>query len=109
MPSTTIQVALQRSLGLPTPRYRHHALFLERRGGKLSKIHGSVNAEALKARYRADELCGLLASWFGLVSPGTRCRPADLVSGFHWSRVGDGDVALTWSEDSGLVAERPDA
>jgi glutamyl-tRNA synthetase/glutamyl-Q tRNA(Asp) synthetase len=107
MPSTTIQVALQHALGLSTPRYRHHCLFLERRGGKLSKLHGAVDVEALRSRYDAEELCGRLAAWVGLVSPGTRCRPADLVSGFDWGRVTANDVALAWSRESGLVTEGP--
>ncbi len=113
-PSTLPQVALQRLLGLPTPAYRHHALFLERSGSgggsgsgageKLSKLHGAVDVTALRARYEADELCGVIASAVGLVPPGTRCGPVDLVDGFDWGRIADTDVELSWSVDHGLSA-----
>src|SRR4029077_7991310 len=41
--TTATQVALQRLLGVATPRYRHHLLLLERRGEKLAKLHGAVD------------------------------------------------------------------
>jgi len=103
-PSTTVQVALQRLLGFPTPTYRHHLLFLERSGAKLSKLHGAVSLHALRERYDAPALCGLLASAVGLVPPGARCRPAELVAGFDWARVAERDVELAWDPAQGLVA-----
>lgn len=107
MPSTLLQVGLQRALGLPTPRYRHHLLLLERRGEKLSKLHGAVDARALAAHYDAPGLCGMLAAWAGLIEPGTRCRPQALVAGFDWSRVVDEDVALAWDGERGLARIEP--
>jgi glutamyl-Q tRNA(Asp) synthetase len=106
-PSTMIQVALQRILGLPTPTYRHHCLFLERDGDKLSKLHGAVGTPALRLRYDAEALCGVVASGVGLVPKGTRCRPADLVAGFGWERVSKDDVELAWDPAAGLVARLP--
>lgn len=103
-PSTVIQVALQTLLGFPTPSYRHHGLFLERSGDKLSKLHGAVSLDALRVRYDAEDLCGVIASSVGLVPAGTRCRPAELVSGFDWARVAAEDVELAWDERAGLVA-----
>ncbi|MBY0399735.1 hypothetical protein K2X89_05535, partial [Myxococcota bacterium] len=103
-PSTTLQVALQRALGLPTPVYRHHALFLERRDEKLSKLHGAVSIDALRTRYDAEALCGAIASTVGLAPKGTRCRPVELVAAFDWGRVCDSDVLLDWDPDTGLVA-----
>lgn len=103
-PSTILQVALQHELGLPTPSYRHHCLFLERAGDKLSKLHGAVDIEALRRKYDAPELCGQLAILVGLVPPGTVCRPLDLVADFDWNRVRREDVELEWSVDGGLRA-----
>lgn len=100
--STILQVALQKSLGLETPSYRHHCLFMERRGRKLSKLHGAVDVEALRARYSAEELCGALAGFVGLVPPGTRCRPADLAADFDWNRVSSNDVELGFGAATGL-------
>ncbi len=103
-PSTILQIALQQELGLPTPSYRHHCLFLERAGDKLSKLHGAVDIEALRRKYDSSELCGRLASLVGLVAPGTVCRPLDLVADFDWNRVRREDVELEWSVDGGLRA-----
>ena len=101
-PSTILQVALQREFRLSTPSYRHHCLFLERSGDKLSKLHGAVDVDALRAKYDASELCGRLASFVGLVSPGTVCRPIELVEAFDWNRVSMQDVELEWDAEAGL-------
>ncbi len=101
-PSTTLQAGLRAIFGFPVPRYRHHALLLESKGEKLSKLHGAVDMRALARRYDAGELCGRLAYFVGLVPEGVRCRPADLVAEFDWSRVGSHDVTLDWSPEAGL-------
>jgi glutamyl-tRNA synthetase/glutamyl-Q tRNA(Asp) synthetase len=100
--STVLQVALQQEFGLQTPSYRHHCLFLERTGDKLSKLHGAVDVEALREKYDASELCGQLASFVGLVPSGTACRPVDLAPEFDWNRVRSEDLELGWDADVGL-------
>jgi glutamyl/glutaminyl-tRNA synthetase len=105
--STVLQVALQQEFGLQTPSYRHHCLFMERTGDKLSKLHGAVDVEALREKYDASELCGRLASFVGLVAPGTVCRPIDLVEEFDWNRVRSEDIELSWEAGAGLQ-RRPD-
>lgn len=96
-PSTATQAALQRLLGLPTPTYRHHLLLLEQDGErKLSKFHGAVGAPELRTRYRAAELCGLLAHACGLRGDAAPCTPAGLLAGFAWERVRRDDVAVRW-------------
>lgn len=102
-PSTLLQVALQRVIGLATPAYRHHMLFMEKAGEKLSKLHGAIDLDRLRADIEADELCGRLAAFVGLVDPGTACRPADLVSDFEWERVRVDDVEIEWDAERGLV------
>ena len=104
-PSTMLQLALQGLLGFPTPRYRHHCLFLERSGEKLSKLHGAVSIEALRMRYDAAGLCGAIASSIGLVPVGTHCRPAELVTAFDWACVSARDVELVWDPRAGLAAD----
>jgi glutamyl/glutaminyl-tRNA synthetase len=86
-PSTATQVMLQRLLGLPTPRYRHHLLLLERHGGKLAKLHGSIPFSRLRARYSGAELCGVLAHAAGLQGTPRPCTPSELVASFTWSSV----------------------
>lgn len=83
-PSTATQVLLQRLLGIPTPRYRHHFLLLEPAGDKLAKLHGSIPWSELRARYDDPrELCSVLAQAANLGS-GT---PLELVATFDWARV----------------------
>lgn len=48
--STDLHVLLQRLLGLPPPRYHHHALILDERGRKLSKSLGSEPLGHLRER-----------------------------------------------------------
>jgi glutamyl/glutaminyl-tRNA synthetase len=108
-PSTATQVALQRLLSLPTPRYRHHLLLLEPAGApgapgeKLAKLHGSLPFTQLRARHTGPELCGLLAHAAGLVEHPAPCTPADLVAGFDWARVPARDRVARWDADRGLV------
>jgi glutamyl-Q tRNA(Asp) synthetase len=97
-PSTATQVVLQRLLGLPTPRYRHHLLLVEAAGGKLAKLHGSIPVSRLRALYTGDELCALLAAAVGLDA-----RPArELIARFDWSRVRRDDRVTRWT-DAGLA------
>lgn len=101
--ATLPQVSLQRTMQLPTPAYRHHALFLERSGDKLSKLHGAVDVATLRERYSPEALCGLIASAVGLAREGEECRPSDLVEGFDWSRVATEDVELSFDVEQGLA------
>jgi glutamyl/glutaminyl-tRNA synthetase len=95
-PSSALQAALRRTLGLPDPVYRHHFLLLEARGRKLAKLHGSVPASALRSRYDGRALCGLLAWCSGLQPEPAPCAPADLLPGFTWERVRTRDLLLRW-------------
>src|SRR5690606_25607773 len=98
-PSTATQVVLQGLLELPRPSYRHHLLLLEPRGDKLAKLHGSVPARALRARYRPDELCGILAFAAGLQPDAAPLTPGALLPQFRWDRVASGDRVVTWTGD----------
>jgi glutamyl/glutaminyl-tRNA synthetase len=105
-PSTATQVILQRLLGLATPRYRHHLLLLEARGGgKLAKLHGSIPWSLVRSRYRAGELLGVLAHGVGLQADAQPCTPRELLAGFAWPRVARDDRVARWDEGAGLVIE----
>jgi glutamyl/glutaminyl-tRNA synthetase len=102
-PSTATQVMLQRLLGLPTPRYRHHLLLLAQEGGaKLAKLHGSIPFPALAARHGAAALCGMFAHALGLRDAATPCGPRELVDDFAWSRVRAADLVARWDPAAGL-------
>lgn len=110
-PSSVLQAAVRVATGGVVPTYRHHFLLLEGPSAgassdtspdKFSKFHGAVDVASLRSQQDAAGLCGQLASFAGLAAPGTRCRPADLVDAFDWSRVRRADLALTWSSGEGL-------
>lgn len=85
-PSTATQVLLQRLLGLPTPRYRHHFLLLEPgKDGKLSKLHGSLPYSELRQSFTPKEIIGKLAFVAGLTDDDdpTSVRRLQL----DWARV----------------------
>ena len=96
-PSTATQVALQRLLGLPEPRYRHHLLLLDEQGGKLGKRHRSVGADALRGAYEAPALLGWLAHAAGLRERPDPTSPRALRAAFAWSRVATRDRVVRWT------------
>jgi len=98
-PSTATQIMLQRLLGYPTPRYRHHFLLLEPAGEKLAKLHGAIPFSWLQQRYDARALCGVLAQVANLGAGPT--TPRELIAGFDWSKVPRDDRVVRW--DDGLV------
>jgi len=79
--STGWQIALQRALGLPTPRYAHLPLLLERTGEKLAKSRRSAALEPRRAGPQLLEALGLL----GLPAPAelAGAAPAELL---EWAR-----------------------
>ncbi len=105
-PSTATQLLLHQLLGQPPPVYRHHPLLLEPHGDKLAKLHGAVGAPVLRARYSADELCGLLAYFGGLVDAPVRLSPAELLDGFDWARVRTTDLPVRWSQGELVAVNR---
>ncbi len=101
-PSTATQILLQRALGVPTPRYRHHLLLLEARGEKLAKLHGSIPFSSIRAHHDAPSLVGILAYAAGLVATPAPIEAHSLVTTFSWSRVSSSDRVISLSEH-GLV------
>jgi glutamyl/glutaminyl-tRNA synthetase len=92
-PSTATQVMIQRLLGLPTPRYRHHFLLLEAdRAGKLSKLHASLPYSQLRTRMSPAEILGALAHVAGLIDAPRPCRADELL--LDWARVPTADTAI---------------
>lgn len=95
-PSTATQVLLQRLLGLPQPRYRHHFLLLEPAGNKLAKLHGSIPWNDLRARYSAGELLAILVRAANLVDASPRT--------FDWARVPRTDKVARWDGRDLVIA-----
>jgi glutamyl-Q tRNA(Asp) synthetase len=99
-PSTATHVMIQRLLGLPTPRYRHHFLLLETdRSGKLSKLHGSLPYSELRARLSPEEILGRLAHIAGQRDAPRPIRADELT--LDWSKVPLDDVVFELPEKMG--------
>jgi len=103
--TTATQVRLQQLLALRTPDYRHHLLLLERHGGKLAKLHGSIAVAQLRDTYTAPALCGVLAAAAGLRQHPEPVTPRALLEGFRWDRVATDDRLLVLQD--GRLALHP--
>ena len=90
--SAPCQAWLHRLLGYQPPEFCHVPLLLAEDGKRLSKRERSLDMAALRQRYGADELVGILAWWAGLQDSPRPVRPADLIADFAWQRVADRDV-----------------
>jgi glutamyl-tRNA synthetase len=93
--STARQIQLIRALGGEPPAYAHVPLLLDAAGGKLSKRDDALTLGSLRAAgVRPEALTGYLAHSLGLLDRPEPCRPADLLDGFAWERIGREDRAL---------------
>ena len=95
-PSTPRQVLLQRSLGLPTPRYTHVPLVVGPDGGKLNKRHGAPDLSALReAGVDPRRVLARLAQSAGLIpSDVAQCSAAELVPRFELTAIPREPVVL---------------
>jgi glutamyl-tRNA synthetase len=90
--STARQVALQRLLGLTTPRYAHVPLVLGADGRRLAKRHGAPSVAALRESGRQPEaVIGSLAAALGLSPSGEGVTPGQLVETFSLEAVANPD------------------
>jgi glutamyl-tRNA synthetase len=88
LPSTARQLLIYRALGLPVPAFAHVPLVVGADGERLAKRHGALSVGELRERgVEPSALVGLLAAASGLVPPGARVMPPDLVAGFRLQAV----------------------
>lgn len=93
LPSTPRQLLLFRALGLRPPQFVHVPLVVGGDGRRLAKRHGDTSLRHLRERgVAAAAVVGHLAFLCGLLPPGQRCTPAELLSGFAWSRLSPASV-----------------
>ena len=89
IPSTPRQLLLYRLFGWQPPSFAHLPLLVGPDGLRLAKRHGDTSL----AHYRSqgvtpDEVVGTLASLRGLVGPGLKRMPEDLIDDFDLGRIG---------------------
>jgi len=82
------QLALYGALGAHPPTFVHVPLLLAADGKRLAKRDGALSIAELRARgVEAVAIVGALAESVGLVQPGARCKPRELVADFALERL----------------------
>ncbi|MGH7142886.1 MAG: tRNA glutamyl-Q(34) synthetase GluQRS [Planctomycetota bacterium] len=81
LPSTALQIHLQRLLELPTPAYLHLPLLVGPDGRRLAKRHGDTRLAHFRERGIAGaRIVGVLAQRSGLVEDGAALTAAELLA-----------------------------
>jgi glutamyl-tRNA synthetase len=104
LPSTARQLLVYRALGLAAPRFGHVPLLLGEDTQRLAKRHGARSLGELReggADPRA--VVGLLAASAGLVEPGARVWPSELVAGFRLSALSPEPAVLRAADVEALL------
>lgn len=92
--SSPQQIYLAKELGFAPPRFTHLPLLCNTEGQRLSKRDRSLDMEALRSRFEAEDIIGLLAYKAGLQESPNRVTAEELVAGFDWSNIGIADIAF---------------
>ena len=92
--SSPQQIYLAELLGYPLPSFIHLPLLCNAQGQRLSKRDKSLDMEALRAEYTAEEIIGRLAFLAGLKPDDAPCWPEELLPLFVWNKVPCNDIAV---------------
>ncbi len=93
--SSPQQMYVARCLGFNTPRFIHFPLLCNEQGQRLSKRDRSLDMEALRQRFTAPEVIGLLAHHAGLTPAPQPITPSQLLPLFSWAKVPQDDIRLS--------------
>lgn len=85
--SSPQQIYLAELLGYPLPSFIHLPLLCNAQGQRLSKRDKSLDMEALRADFTAEEIIGRLAFLTGLKPDDAPCRPEELLKTFSWDKL----------------------
>ena len=88
------QAWLHQVLGYAPPRFFHTPLLLAQDGRRLAKRDHDLDMGALRERYTAEELTGLLAFYAGLLERPEKVTARELAHGFSWAKVPKNDVVV---------------
>ena len=81
------QMYLQSLFGFAHPKYGHVPMLLAPDGRRLSKRDRDLDLGALRTRFTAPELLGLLSFSAGLIEKNTPVSLSELVSAFSWKNL----------------------
>ena len=81
------QMYLQSLFGFAHPKYGHVPMLLAPDGRRLSKRDQDLDLGALRTRFTAQELLGLLSFSAGLIEKNTPVSLSELISAFSWKNL----------------------
>lgn len=93
--STARQIWLIEQLGGKPPVYGHIPLLLAPDGRRLSKRDADLDLTALKKRFTAERILGMLAHLCGLTETDAPVSARELVPLFSWDKVKKEDIRLS--------------
>lgn len=85
--SSPQQIYLAELLGYPLPSFIHLPLLCNAQGQRLSKRDKSLDMEALRAGFTAEEIVGRLAFLAGLKADDAPCTAEELLPVFSWDKL----------------------
>ena len=85
--SSPQQIYLAELLGYPLPSFIHLPLLCNEQGQRLSKRDKSLDMEALRANFTAEEIIGRLAFLAGLKPDDAPCTAEQLLPLFSWDKL----------------------
>lgn len=85
--SSPQQIYLAELLGYPLPSFIHLPLLCNTQGQRLSKRDKSLDMEALRAAFTAEEIIGRLAFLAGLKADDAPCTTEELLKTFSWDKL----------------------
>lgn len=92
--SSPQQIYLAELLGYPFPSFIHLPLLCNAQGQRLSKRDKSLDMEALRADFTAEEIIGRLAFLAGLKADDAPCTAEELLTLFAWNKVPCNDITV---------------
>jgi len=92
--SSAQQIYVYELLGFPAPSFCHLPLLINEAGQRLSKRDKALDLGALRERYTAEEIIGILAYAAGQIDRPEPLSLAELLPHFSWAKVPQEDVIV---------------
>lgn len=92
--STPRQIWLHRLFGFEPPAFYHIPLLVDHDGRRLSKRDDDLDLGLLRQRFAPEQVVGALAFASGLTDTPAPIAAHELIAGFSWARVPQGDLFL---------------
>ena len=94
--SSPQQIYLAHKLGYEAPRFAHLPLLCNTDRQRLSKRDRSLDMEALRSRFTAEEIVGRLAYEAHLTMSPSPIAANELIEGFSWKKIGKEDIVIKY-------------